>query len=314
MAKPPLLAQGSPWTRKARASAPGHGLRSSSPNLDAMKLFHSISHPCYFCPWEFMVRLYLSYLNWQFDLVLQDSWHTSRKQCHWESQVTPVLINISSDTHLIALTITKNFSQKCFWMFLTCGFQTSRNPTHLKFLCSRPCTFTTIQMSHGQNEIIWHQEQYVSGRFQPFSTRVNSHEELDLGLPKNESSNGLSLRKDLEIDPLTAISMRTQSPKNKNESKTMSSRLRWSCSCRSFCRTLAALPGWTIRQHSTLRHGLSDALGDNDGYWDDKRWMMGLGPKIDLGPVVWGQAQHQASVHGKVLQTSSCCGIVLFCT
>ena len=97
MAKPPLLAQGSPWTRKARASAPGHGLRSSSPNLDAMKLFHSISHPCDFCPWDFMVRLYLSYLNWQFDLVLQDSWHTSRKQCHWES---PALINMSSDTNL----------------------------------------------------------------------------------------------------------------------------------------------------------------------------------------------------------------------
>ena len=73
MAKPPLLAQGSPWTRKARASAPGHGLRSSSPNLDAMKLFHSISHPCDFCPWGFVVRLHLSYLNWQFDLVLQDS-------------------------------------------------------------------------------------------------------------------------------------------------------------------------------------------------------------------------------------------------
>ena len=105
-------------------------------------------------------------------------------------------------------------------------------------------------------------------QFQPFSTRVNSHEELDLGLPKNGSSNGLSLRKDLEIDPLTAISMRTQSPKNNNESRTMSSRLRWSCSCRSFCRTLAALPRWTIRQHSTLRHGLSDSLGDNDGYWE----------------------------------------------
>ena len=156
-------------------------------------------------------------------------------------------------------------------MFLTFAFQTSRNPTCLKFLCSRPCTWTTIQMSHEQNEIKWHQEQHVFGRFQPVSTFFNPcqlTQELDLGLPKNGSSNGLSLRKDLEIDPLTAISMRTQSPKNNNESRTMSSRLRWSCSCRSFCRTLAALPGWTNRQHSTLRHGLSDALGDNDGYWE----------------------------------------------
>ena len=205
-------------------------------------------------------------------------------------------------------------SEKLFW---TGTFQTSRNPTCLKFLCSRPCTWTTIQMSHEQNEIKWHQEQHVFGRFQPVSTFFNPCQltrRIRSGFAQKWVIQWFVITERSGNHPLTAISMRTQSPKNKNESKTMSSRLRWSCSCRSFCRTLAALPGWTIRQHSTLRHGLSDALGDNDGYWDDKRWMMGLGPKIDLGPVVWGQAQHQASVHGKVLQTSSCCGIVLFCT
>ena len=301
MAKPPLLAQGSPWTRKsARASAPGHGLRSSSPNLDAMKLFHSISHPCDFCPWDFMVRLYLSYLNWQFDLVLQDSWHTSRKQCHWESQVTPVLINISSDTHLIGCTYSNNeFLTKVFLNVFDMWVSNFEKPDPPQ-VSLQPA----LHMHYNADKSWAEWDKMTSraicfGRFQPFSTRFNSH---DLGLSKNGSSNGFSLRKDLEIDSLTAISMRIQSPKNNNESKTMSSRLRrWSCSCGSFCRTLAALPGWTIRQHSTLRHGLGDALGDNDGYWDDKRWMMGLGPKIDLGLVVWGQAQHQASVHGKVL-------------
>ena len=61
-------------------------------------------------------------------------------------------------------------SEKLFW---TGTFQTSRNPTCLKFLCSRPCTWTTIQMSHEQNEIKWHQEQHVFGRFQPVSTFFN---------------------------------------------------------------------------------------------------------------------------------------------
>ena len=117
-------------------------------------------------------------------------------------------------------------SEKLFW---TGTFQTSRNPTCLKFLCSRPCTWTTIQMSHEQNEIKWHQEQHVFGRFQPvstffnlfqpFSTRVNSHEELDLGLPKNESSNGLSLRKDLEIIPWLQFPCGPRVPKTKTNQK-----------------------------------------------------------------------------------------------
>ena len=129
MTKPPRLAQGSPWTRQAaRVSAPGHWLRSSSLNLDAMKYFRSISHPCDFCPWK------RSYLNWQFDFVLfclnfhdirlrnnviQNRQYWSTFNLHW--------YNLCAITTTVTMNCATKVSLKDFWPLRFKMFQTSRN-------------------------------------------------------------------------------------------------------------------------------------------------------------------------------------------
>ena len=164
--------------------------------------------------------------------------------------------------------------------FLTFTFQNVSNfekRTHLRVLCSRPCTWTTIPMSHRQNEINY-DKNYIESRatcfwavstcsnhfdlFQPVSTHTKNWIWVCQKMIKNWSSNGLEIS-GIIWKSIPWLQFPCGESRDNNESNKMSSRLRrWSCSG-SFCRALAALPGWTIRQHSMLRRGLGGGLGDS---------------------------------------------------
>ena len=120
---------------------------------------------------------------------------------------------IFTDTIYVQLQLQQQWisHKSVFEGFLTFTFQNVSNfekRTHLRFLCSRPCTWTTIPMSHRQNEINY-DKNYIESRatcfwavstcsnhfdlFQPVSTHTKNWIWVCQKMIKNGSSNGLEI-------------------------------------------------------------------------------------------------------------------------